>query len=178
MASHNIFHQTSWPCTFKENEVHERKHRLLVETTLTILIHGKVLKYFLGGFILMGYYLINRMSCLGLDNKISCFILFLMNLFIHYFLKFLDIHVSFRASLDGNGYKCFCSSLNHYSILAYVTFNESSLYFMSPSPCLVHLQILHLDQSFRCIVDITFSSSTRRLTSSNVQSSFPFSFDN
>ena len=48
MASHCILHQTSYAYTRQQNGVAERKHRHLIETTRTLLIHGEVPEYFWG----------------------------------------------------------------------------------------------------------------------------------
>jgi len=74
MKSHDILHQTSCAYTPQQNKVAEHKNRHLVETTRTLLIHGRVPQKFWGD--VSACYLINLMSSSVLNNKIPHSILF------------------------------------------------------------------------------------------------------
>jgi len=149
MNSHGILYQTSCPYIPQQNGVAERKNKHLVETTRTLLIHGRVPQRFWGDVILSACYLINRMPSLVLNNKIPHSILFpheplhLLSLkvfgsscFVHNFGPGLDklstrSHKCFFLGFTRSqkGYKCFSLSLNRYLIYADVTFIESYFLF-------------------------------------------------
>jgi len=60
MASHDIFHQTSYGYTLQQNGMVERKNRHLVETTRTILILVEVSQCLWADVVLNASYLINH----------------------------------------------------------------------------------------------------------------------
>ena len=76
LKSRDILHQTSYVYTPQHNEVVGRKNRHLVETTCTLLIHGRVPQRFWADVILSACYLINRMLSSVLKNKLPHSILF------------------------------------------------------------------------------------------------------
>ena len=64
-----IIHQKSCPYTPEQNGLAERKHQHLIETTITLLHHAKLLYVFWTYAVHTTLYLINRMPSLILHHK-------------------------------------------------------------------------------------------------------------
>lgn len=62
MSENGVIHQSSYPHTPKQNGIVERKHRHIIETARTLLIHANVPLKFWGDAVLTAGYLINRMD--------------------------------------------------------------------------------------------------------------------
>ena len=71
-----IIHQKSCPYTPEQNDLAERKHRHLIETTITLLQHAKIPTGFWSYAVHTAAYLINRMPSVVLQNKSPYEVLF------------------------------------------------------------------------------------------------------
>ena len=69
LKEHGIHHRISCPYTPEQNETAERKHRHLIETTLTLLKNVSLRKKFWDETISTSTFLINRMTTQILQNK-------------------------------------------------------------------------------------------------------------
>ena len=76
MTSHGIIHQSSCPHTPQQNGIAERKHRHIIETAHTLLLHANAPLKFWGDAVLTAGFLINRMPSSVLNNKIPYSLLF------------------------------------------------------------------------------------------------------
>ena len=76
LISKGIVHQKSCPYTPEQNGLAERKHRHLIETTITLLQHAKLPASFWTYAVHTSVYLINRMPSVVLLNKSPYEILF------------------------------------------------------------------------------------------------------
>ena len=76
LHTNGIIHQKSCPYTPEENGLAERKHRHLIETTITLLQHAKIPAGFWSYAVHTAAYLINRMPSVVLQNKSPYEVLF------------------------------------------------------------------------------------------------------
>lgn len=152
MAHNGIIHQSSCPHTPQQNGIAERKHRHIIETARTLLIHANVPSKFWGDAVLTAVYLINRMPSSALQNKVPHSILFPgesmfrvtprvfgSTCFVHDLTPGLD-KLTARAvkcvflgySRVQKGYRCYCPSKHRFYISADVTFFEDTPFFTLP----------------------------------------------
>lgn len=83
LSSQGILRQFTWPHTTQLNGIADRKNRLLVETTRTMLLHAKVHVHHWGDAIRIAYFLINRAPSSYINNEVIHSILFHKELSFH-----------------------------------------------------------------------------------------------
>ena len=76
LAEKGVVHHISCPYTLEQNGLAERKHRHLIETTITLLQHAHIPFSFWTYVVHIASYLINRMPSTVLDNKSPFEVLF------------------------------------------------------------------------------------------------------
>jgi len=149
LSSQGILHQSSCPHTPQQNGVAERKHRHLIETARTLLLHTHVPLKFWGEAILTACYLINRMPSSVLQNQVPHSILFphehIFSLPLRVFGCTCFVHdltpgkdkltarsvkcVFLGYTRFQKGYRCYSPTLNRFFVSADVTFLESNPFF-------------------------------------------------
>ena len=76
MASHGKIYQSTCPHTPQQNGIAERKHRHIIETARTFLLHANTPLKFWRDVVLTAGYLINRMPSSILNNQVPHSLLF------------------------------------------------------------------------------------------------------
>lgn len=76
LASHGITHRLICPHTHHQNGTVERKHRHIVESSLTLLHHASLPPKFWDFAFMTAVYLINRLPSAALNFDIPCTVLF------------------------------------------------------------------------------------------------------
>ncbi|QHO14032.1 Retrovirus-related Pol polyprotein [Arachis hypogaea] len=152
LSSKGILHQSSCPHTPQQNGVAERKHRHLIETARTLLLHTHVPLKFWGEAVLTACYLINRMPSSVLQNQVPHSILFphehIFSLPLRVFGCTCFIHdltpgkdkltarsiqcVFLGYTRFQKGYRCYSPALNRFFVSADVTFLENTPFFSAP----------------------------------------------
>ncbi|CAH9069280.1 unnamed protein product [Cuscuta europaea] len=149
MATQGIIHQSTCPHTPQQNGIAERKHRHIIETARTLLVHANAPLKFWGDAVLTAIHLINRMPSSTLDNKVPHSILFPKDpiflvppkvfgctCFVQDLSPSLD-KLSPRAikciflgySRVQKGYRCYSPSTHRFYTSADVSFFEDQPYF-------------------------------------------------
>ncbi|KAI0520009.1 hypothetical protein KFK09_007474 [Dendrobium nobile] len=152
LQAHGIAHQISCPYTPEQNGVAERKHRHIIETSLTLLNNASIPYDHWPEAVLTSVFLINRMPSIH-SNKISPFEIFhkiqpqydhlrtfgckcfplLPPTNCHKFQNKSTSCVFLGYSDTYKGYKCLDISNNKIYISRNTTFNENSFPFKIPS---------------------------------------------
>lgn len=89
-----ILHHTSCPHTPEQNGVVERKHRHLIDTTLTLLTHATLPTYFWLEALTTTVYLANRLPHSSLNFQIPYHLLFGKSPYYFTLHPYLVVHVS------------------------------------------------------------------------------------
>ena len=149
MISHGMIHQSSYPHTPQQNGITERKHRYLIKTACTLLLHANAPLKFWADAALTAGYLINRMPSSILNNKVPHFLLFpkepLYKIPLRIFGSICFVHdlslgldklstcaikcIFLGYSRVQKGYRCYSPSTHRFYISADVTFFEDTPYF-------------------------------------------------
>lgn len=150
LASHGITHQLSCPYTPQQNGLGERKHKHLIETTITLLSQGSLPSQYWSfavqtaiclinllptatlGLVLPWYKLYGRHRNLIHFKVFGCACYPLLRPYTHHKLENRNKECLFLGySTVSKGYLCIDFTINHLYTSRHVLFSESKFPFMS-----------------------------------------------